>query len=238
VPSCSRVSASRHARAFGRQVDQYERGRPDWPEAALDRAVRELGLEPDANALDLAAGTGKLTRLLVRRLAGVVAVEPDAAMLAKLEELVDEAVGDAFHWFDASAALGEIARVLRPGGGLALLWNAWDGEAFDPPLPQQALELLRAVFNRAGRPAGPSYEAGPWREAFTDSPFAPLGQDQFASEVVLDADQVISLGLSVSSVAALPRPDRDGLEKELRRLLAGKYMLPIRTDLYWTRLTC
>ena len=97
--------------------------------------------------LDLAAGTGKLTRLLAEGGADVVAVEPVAAMRAVLAEAMPEitvldgtaetiplgpasvdavTVAQAFHWFDAEAALAEIHRVLRRGGGLGLIWNAMD----------------------------------------------------------------------------------------------------------------
>ena len=74
--------------AFGRTAREYELGRPGWPDELLDRVVAELGLHEDAEVLDLGAGTGKLTRALVPRFARVVAVEPDDAMRAVLEEVV------------------------------------------------------------------------------------------------------------------------------------------------------
>ena len=77
--------------AFGRTAREYELGRPGWPEELLDRVVAELGLPGEADVLDLGAGTGKLTRALVPRFARVVAVEPDDAMRAVLEEVVPDA---------------------------------------------------------------------------------------------------------------------------------------------------
>ena len=74
--------------AFGRTAREYELGRPGWPDELLDQVVAELGLGPAADVLDLGAGTGKLTRELVPRFARVVAVEPDDAMRAVLEEVV------------------------------------------------------------------------------------------------------------------------------------------------------
>ena len=77
--------------AFGRAARDYERGRPGWPEPLLDEVAAELGLGADSSVLDLAAGTGKLTRLLVPRFRRVVAVELDEAMLAVLAEVVPQA---------------------------------------------------------------------------------------------------------------------------------------------------
>ena len=134
----------RFAFSFGRVAEMYDASRPDYPPEAIERAVAALGLTPDADVVDLAAGTGKLTRALVARFSSVVAVEPDDRMRGVLEGTTPAAmtfagtaertqlpgasadavfVADAFHWFAGEAALQEIARILRPGGGLALLWN-------------------------------------------------------------------------------------------------------------------
>lgn len=128
------------ARSFDQAAGLYAAARPDYPASALD------WLLPTAarRVLDLGAGTGKLTRQLVDRGLEVVAVEPSPQMCAELAAYVPEAdlregsaeqiplpdssvdavlVGQAFHWFDRDRALPEIARVLRPGGRLGLLWN-------------------------------------------------------------------------------------------------------------------
>jgi SAM-dependent methyltransferase len=138
------VPDATRARSFGAVADEYAAHRPGYPDAAIDWA---LGPAPGRRVLDLAAGTGKLTACLVGR-ADVVAVEPDPGMLGRLradlpeidaregtaEEIplpdasVDAVlVGQAIHWFDEERAYPEIARVLRPGGVFAGLWNADDG---------------------------------------------------------------------------------------------------------------
>ena len=142
------MSASEQAKSFDRVAEAYERGRPDWPPEVLDR----FPISAEAAVLDLGAGTGKLTRVLAARYAHVFALEPLAEMRAILAERVPQAealpgvteaipladgavggvfTGQAFHWFANDVAVGEIARVLRPGGVLARLWN----EAIDPYRP-------------------------------------------------------------------------------------------------------
>jgi len=150
VPGADEVHS--RARSFDAAAEAYERGRPGWPPEAIEIAARRLGLERGAAVLDLAAGTGKLTRRLAGRFGSVTAVEPLAGMRAVLEERIPfvrvlagtaEAiplgdasvdavfVAEAIHWFDPAAAVAEIARVLRPRGGAAVLYNRldWQDEA-------------------------------------------------------------------------------------------------------------
>jgi SAM-dependent methyltransferase len=138
-----RVDKAMRARSFGAAVEAYERARPDYPEAAVDWLLPAGA----GTVLDLAAGTGKLTRALVARGLEVVAVEPDAEMRATLAaalpgvralEGTAEAiplpaasvdaitVAQAWHWVDPGRAVAEAARVLRPGGTLGLIWNRRD----------------------------------------------------------------------------------------------------------------
>lgn len=133
----------RHARSFGGVADAYHRGRPGYP----DDAVSWLVGEQPVTVLELGAGTGKLTERLVAAGHDVHATEPDEAMLAILRDrlpgtratassaeqipVADQSVdvvvaAQSFHWFDPDVALPEIARVLRPGGHLALVWNERD----------------------------------------------------------------------------------------------------------------
>jgi SAM-dependent methyltransferase len=160
------------AARFGDVADRYERARPLYPESALSELAVRCGVRPGTAVLDLGAGTGKLTRQLVAVGADVVAVEPATGMRRRLEAevpgvpvldgtaeaipLPDASVqvvtaGQAFHWFDTRRALDEIARVLRPSGWLALLWNerpesGWAAELWD--LRQR---LTRASLDYPGR---------------------------------------------------------------------------------------
>ena len=127
------------AEQFASIADVYERGRPEYAPAVVGALAAELGIAPGAPVLDLAAGTGKLTRALVAAGLDVVAVEPQAPLRERLAATVGSerardglaeaiplpdasvdcvTVAQAFHWFEPEQATREIHRVLRTGGGL------------------------------------------------------------------------------------------------------------------------
>lgn len=133
--------------SFGSQAAAYERGRPSYPPEAVDWLLAPTDTWVARDVLDLGAGTGKLTTRLVERGLTVIAVDPIAEMLEMLRTalpdtpallgsaeqipLPDNAVdavlvAQAWHWFDSERAVAEIARVLRPGGRLGVLWNTRD----------------------------------------------------------------------------------------------------------------
>jgi ubiquinone/menaquinone biosynthesis C-methylase UbiE len=139
---------------FARAAEAYERGRATFPAAAVEAILAEVGAAPERTLLELGAGTGKLTRALTGSGARVIALEPVAEMRARLADTAPDAepldavaeaiplddagvdaviVAQAYHWFDPEAATSEVARVLRPGGAVALVWNRRDENAAAGP---------------------------------------------------------------------------------------------------------
>ena len=203
------------ARGFSRSADAYDRARPDYPPAAVAWLAERLGLRPGRTVVDLAAGTGKLTRPLAATGAEVVAIEPVAEMRARIGDAAARSldgtaeaiplpdasadavtVAQAFHWFDGPAALAEIHRVLRPGGALALVWNR---RPLEDPV-HAAIERIIAPH----RGDAPAHRSGAWRAAFDATTlFGPLEERTFAHSRPHDADALADRVGSTSFVAAL-----------------------------------
>ena len=240
--------------AFGNAAADYERGRPGWP----DEVAEVGGLPCEAEVLDLGAGTGKLTRLLARRFARAIAVEPNDSMRSLLHEqvthscfvlegsaeaipLADESVdgvfcGDCFHWFDWRVAIPEIERVLRPRGVLVLGFHASGGDS-DPPYPQAAEDALLRHLRPGVATGGSIYDSGAWREPFADSGLEPLQEEVFEHVERRDRDDMVSLALSQSICSALPDDERASFAAELLTLLPDvTYTFPVRSEIYWARL--
>lgn len=222
------------ARPFEQVADLYERVRPAYPHESVDWLARRLGIDAGSTVLDLGAGTGKLTRAFVRRAGRVIAVEPGPEMLAQLRRAVPEAeallgaaeaiplpddsvdavvCGQSFHWFRTDEALGEMSRVLRPGRGIGLIWNARDP---GDPLQQEITALLEP-FVPTGRP--PVHAAV---SAFVGRTFSEVKKHAVAWEHELDGDGLADRVLSISFVAAAPEPRRRELEKALRALVDAR----------------
>jgi SAM-dependent methyltransferase len=173
------VSLHPLAESFAAVADEYERGRPDYPPAVVGALAAELGLTQEATVLDLAAGTGKLTRALLAGGLNVLAVEPQSALrdvlaqrigaervhdgVAEAIPLADASVdavtvSDAFHWFDHEPALAEIARVLRPGRSVCAVWTIPDWGA-----ASWAHDV--GTLMAASRPEHPAFDSPPWQDA-------------------------------------------------------------------------
>jgi SAM-dependent methyltransferase len=238
----------RAAVGFGRGADAYERARPDYPAEAIVWLQDRLELGPGRTVVDLAAGTSKLTRLLVPTGARVVAVEPVEPMRAILAravagaEVVDgtaEAmplpdgsadavtVAQAFHWFSTEDALSEIHRVLRPGGRLALVWNRRDLNA-----PVQA--AMHDIITRH-RGDVPTHRSGRWKSAFeTTALFGPLEEHLVPHHQDLDRHALVDRVMSTSVMAALPDAERSLAVADIEQV-AAQHAEPIRID-YTTQL--
>ena len=242
------------ADGFGTAADAYERGRPDYPDAAVSHLLDTLAVGPGTTVADLAAGTGKLTRLLIPSGADVIAVEPVEAMRRRLMELVPKAramdgtaesmplsdasvdavtVAQAFHWFDAARAVEEIARVLKPGGGIGLIWNVRDERVAWVAALTGIMEPHRART--------PTHRTGIWRQAFDESDrFTELRERSFPYEQHLTPALVVDRVCSVSFIATLPDADREAVAAQVRGVLArdpdtrGRedIVMPYRTDVF------
>jgi ubiquinone/menaquinone biosynthesis C-methylase UbiE len=229
------------ATGFARGADAYERARPDYPPEAISWLAAELDLGPGRVVVDLAAGTGKLTRPLAALGCEVVAIEPVAAMRARIGAgvralagtaeampLPDSSadavtVGQAFHWFDAPAALAEIERVLRPGGALALVWSSRPVET--SPL-HRAIEAIVAPY----RHGAPVHAGGAWRAGFAGR---ELVERRFPFSQQRDADALADRVGSTSVIAALPDAERSAVLERVRALAPdGPVALPYVCEVY------
>jgi SAM-dependent methyltransferase len=234
---------------FESVADLYERVRPGYPDEAVDWLAEQLGIDATSTVLDLGAGTGKLTRSLLSRAGSVIAVEPGPNMLAQLrsavpdarallgaaeaiplpDDVVDAVVcGQSFHWFRADEALPEIQRVLRPGGGLGLIWNERDP---DDPLQGEISKLLEP-FVPLGRPPVRASVS-----AFVGRTFSELASHRVPFVQELDAEGVVDRILSISFVAAATEQRQRELAEALRAVVeahGGRIAFRYRTEVFVT----
>lgn len=231
----------------------YVGGRPDYPAPLAEWLRQTLQLGPGSIALDLGAGTGKFTPMLVATGADVIAVEPVAEMRAALAArcpqvqaldgtaqaipLADASVdaivcAQSFHWFATPMALAEIARVLRPGGSLGLVWNVRD----------KAVPWVAAlsVITDAYEDDAPRYGSGAWQSLFPAPGFEALPAQHWPHAHVGNSEAVlVDRTLSTSFIAALPPATRQEVAARVRALIAATPELahdpvsfPYRTETY------
>ncbi len=229
------------AKGFVRS-DVYERGRAGYPDGVIDA----IGITTDTRVVDMGCGTGKLTRMLTS--ADVIGIEPLPAMLQTFREQlpdvpvltgVAEAIplrdgtadvitcASVFHWLDHARALPEFARVLRPDGKLAIVWNRRDSLTGWPAEFWQITERHRGDT--------PGYRTGAWREALDGSPyFGPIEEHWFDFTQRLDLEGALARVASISFIET--NPDRAQILDEARRFLEGLgtdvIELPYRSVVY------
>jgi SAM-dependent methyltransferase len=239
-----------HALSFGRNVGDYDRGRPSYPAEAVEwiLAQAEPAHPADSLVVDLGAGTGKFTAALVDRGLRVVAIEPDAQMRERLtrnlpsvtalegsgEHLpLDDAsaalvtVAQAWHWVDVAATSLEVARVLQPGGVLALVWNIRDAEVdWVARLGEVMGESEAEKFDSVTPPV--------------DAPLERQAYREFRWVTEMSREQFFAMVTSRSYVITMDEAERDAMLGRLAGLLdehpdlAGRTTYPMP---YVTRVT-
>jgi ubiquinone/menaquinone biosynthesis C-methylase UbiE len=233
---------------FGAGADAYAKGRPSYPPEAVDYVLSRLGT--GGTVLDLAAGTGIFTTLLAARVERVIAVEPVASMREKIADAaevlegtaeslpLDDAsvdgvtVAQAFHWFRPEEALTEIARVLRPGGALALIWNRRDESV---PWVERMSEVIKWRAHQISE-----YDRIDWADVIGRSGFyGDVEHRVFSWEHVIDRALLADRVRSVSYVAAMDEPARQALAAEVVALVDAEgfpqtFPLPYNTLVWCT----
>lgn len=255
------------ARGFDAWAGDYERFRPGYPDAVFETIADRLALPARPHVVDLGAGTGRASLAMTARGWGVTAVEPGGPMLDLLRARASDdglvistvqasaestgldpgsadlvTAAQAFHWFDKAAALTEMARILKPGGGVALFWNVRERER-SPFLAAYEDLLKRAVRTTdAGR-----YEwEGPdaTRTALDGaSGFEPAQLTTLRHEVEMTAEQFVGMAFTASYVrTGLVADEQARFRDELGRLLDHHHLangrpfaVPYRVDLWIAR---
>jgi SAM-dependent methyltransferase len=236
------------ANAFGEAVDEYERSRPTYPAEAAAWLVPAAA----STALDLGAGTGKFTRSLVDLGLDVIAVEPDAKMLEKLVgvlpgvrpvegtaehmPLPDDSVdvvtmAQAWHWVDEERAIPEVARVLRPGGTLGLVWNLRD----------ERVDWVKQLGAAMGGSEAERFTAG---EVTIGAPFGPIETFEVGWSMPSSLEEILGLVASRSYVITATPEERERVFADVRELvtthpdLVGHetFELPYRTRCFRAQL--
>lgn len=220
--------------SFGAAVDVYDRTRPDYVPVAIAWCLAPAG-DPPLRVVDVGAGTGKLTAVLLALGHDVVAVEPDDEMRTRLGEVLgdDERLevhagtaedlplddgsvdgviaGQAWHWFDREVVGREFARILRPGGVAAAVWNTRDEDvdwvrAWSEAVEEGAHPTGRKLVAAAG---GPDFGGG----------FAARDNTEFRHEQRLTREEVVLLAGSRSYTISLPDDRREALLASVRDLV-------------------
>lgn len=241
--ACHTGPMTDHATSFGQAADHYDRARPAYPSNAVDLLLERA----PRHAVDVGAGTGKLTEALTGSGRQVVAVDPDEAMLARLRDRVPgvrtvvgsaEAIplpdtsadlvtfGQAWHWVDVPLASAEVARVLRPGGVLGLVWNVRDTSE---PWVAELGEIMGSSAAERLIQTGVVHLAGP---------FGPLTEQVVTWQYMLDGEGLVALAASRSQVITAEPARREQILTDVHELAGrvagpdGQISMPYRTHTF------
>jgi ubiquinone/menaquinone biosynthesis C-methylase UbiE len=261
--------AVERGRSFDAWAGEYDRYRPSYPDAVFERIRSELALPERPRVADLGAGTGRASLAMATLGWQVTAVEPGGPMLdvlraraagagltVNLVQAMAEATGlasasvdvataaQAFHWFDKAAALTEMARIVRPGGGVALFWNVRDEER-SPFVADyhRILERYGGVAEGKYLQAGRSSGRSSTREAFDAAEgFEAPQLHELQHELPATADGFVGMAFTASYIRALDPEAQDRFRAETLELLARHghrgdepFAVPYRVDLWTAR---
>jgi len=244
----------RHAGSFGRVAADYDAARPSYPA----EAVGWLAGDPPKDVLDLGAGTGKLTELLVGAGHHVSAVDPSEGMLGRLSvrlPMVTTTIGSAesvplpdaccdvitvaqaWHWVDQERGPVECGRLLRPGGRLGLVWNERD----------ESVDWVRKVWEPLEKhgQTGTGVLPDGWETGIAEhGPFGPVQHTVFSYRQLVDKAHIMRLLTSRSAIAVMDDSTRAQTLAEVAQILdthpdtrdREHWVLPYETRCYrWTR---
>lgn len=224
-------------------ADDYDALRPDYAPEAVAWVVERGRLGPGSMVVDLAAGTGQLSRRFAPLGVDVVAVEPARNMRAAIADRLPAVrvqagsaeaiplgdgvadavvVGNAFHHFDATRAFVEIRRVLRPGGVLALFW----ARSVDDASPLREVDRVVERFRGASEIATAYRSWFPMPEPVAG--FSPFARAEFPAAHAIRSARLADLYATSSDVASLPAAARARL---LARVAAIARDLPVTVEL-------
>ena len=231
--------------SYANTVAAYVTGRPEYPVALF------ADLPKSDTVVDLGAGTGKFTALIAGHAKRVIAVEPVAAMAARIPvdrfPNIEVVIADAeklpivdgtadliccptaFHWFDYEKAISEIWRVLGDGGSLALIWNVRDDRV-------SWVKAFNAVMDSYAGDT-PRQSSGKWRVIFDDARFVHLQSSSYPFTQPMAASGIVDRALSTSFIAALPETERGLVRTRIGEIIAREPSLLGQADIQFPYVT-